>query len=425
MKKFILLSTFLSFLFSAGAFAGEQDTIWSKALSGVTNAFFTPDDQSIITNRINQIVELDFESGELIRESKNIRSSFHEFELSYSGNYIFILHFNQDYASLVNYSDFSIKQAINLKDSNWLPHSIAISADDNNLAIGVHDLVKKVNYILVYDSETGKLIKRLESSQVTRDLKYSPDGKYLAAISAAYDFQDYPDDPKYYLHLYDAKTYEFIRTLDYTKSHTEKIISVNFNKTGTLLLESCENINSKIWNLEDFDIFKEYSFNNFTCFMGLNSNNKYTVTASVDISSLKLHFFDNDLNKLVSMYPYRISKFSISNNDDLIICAATGGLYLLIPYWKMTDVPSDYELISYNVDYKNTILNIEYEVSMPEQTEINLFDNTGIKIKSIFTGLSREGLNVIEEQLKLASGIYHLQMKIGEKELFEKFIVVN
>ena len=424
MKKLILFTAILSFLFSAGAFAGEQDTIWSKALSGVTNAFFTPDDQSIITNRINQIVELDVESGELIRESKKIRSSFLEFELSYSGNYIFILHYNQDYASLVNYNDFSIKQAINLKDSNWLPLSIAISADDNNLAVGVWESMHK-SYILIYDSETGNLINRIESNQRAVDLKYSLDGRYLVAITAAPDFDDYPDDLKYYLHLYDAKTYEFIRTLDYTKSHTEKIISVNFNKTGTLLLESCENINSKIWNLEDFDIFKEYSFNNFTCFMGLNSNNKYTVTASVDISSLKLHFFDNDLNKLVSMYPYRISKFSISNNDDLIICAATGGLYLLIPYWKMTDVPSDYELISYNVDYKNTILNIEYEVSMPEQTEINLFDNTGIKIKSIFTGLSREGLNVIEEQLKLASGIYHLQMKIGEKELFEKFIVVN
>ncbi len=387
--------------------------------------FFTPDDQSIITNRINQIVELDVSTGEVLRESKKIRSSFVEFELSYSGNYIFILHYNQDYVSLVNYNDFSIKQAINLKDSNWLPHSIAISADDNNLAIGVHDLVKKVNYILVYDSETGKLIKRLESSQVTRYLKYSPDGKYLAAISAAYDFQDYPDDPKYYLHLYDAKTYEFLRTLDYTKSHTEKINCVNFSRDSKYLMESCGLKKSQVWDLITFEITQEYPFENNTFGIKITNNKKFSLLTSLDIGQLYLYTYNNIEEKIVYKYPDRIARFNLSNQEDYIIANMGGYLMLLVPYWEMNSIFDDKQEILLDISYKNQLLAIKFESSTSENNEITIFDNSGVKIKTLYSGFSREGLNMIEEQLKLASGIYHLQMKIGEKEIFEKFIVVN
>ena len=425
MKKFILLTAFLSFLFSAGTIAAEQDTIWTKGLSGAIDVFFTNDDQTIITNKKNKIVELNVSTGNILRESDSILTYFKELELSVPGNYIFILHSAQDYASLVRYNDFSIIHKINLKDSSWLPHSIAISADEQNLAIGVYDRDKYVSYILIYDTDTGDLLKKIESNQTAKDLKYSPDGSYLAAVTAAYDYHDYPEDPTYYVQLYDAKSYQHIKTIDQTTWRTQKIKSVDFSKDGTLLMESCQSKNSVIWNLSNYNIFKEYSFSNHFGKIKSTVSKKYTVITAIENVFLELFIFDNELDQIVYNYSYDIGDFTISNNEDLIIGNMGGYLMLLVPYWKMNSIFDDKQEILLDISYKNQLLAIKFESSTSENNEITIFDNSGVKIKTLYSGFSREGLNMIEEQLKLASGIYHLQMKIGEKEIFEKFIVVN
>ncbi len=426
MKKLILFTAILSFLFSAGAIAGEQDTIWTKSgLFGAIDVYFTNDDQTIITNKKNKIVELDVITGDILRESDSILTYFKELELSVQGNLIFILHSAQDYASLVRYNDFSIIHKINVKDSNWLPHSIAISADEQNLAIGVYDRDKYVSYILIYDTDTGDLLRKIESNQTAKDLKYSPEGSYLAAVTAAYDYHDYPEDPTYYVQLYDAKTYQHVKQLDQTTWRTQKITAIDFNKDGSLIFESCRQKNSIVWNIDDYNMFKEYSFNTFVGFMKSTYDRKYTAITALDYNSLKLYIYDNEKNKMIHKYPYDISDFDISNNQNLIIGKIGGTFNLLIPYWNMNDVSNEETKTTLIVDYSKGLLSIDYELKSPIQTKINLFDNTGKMIKSIFSGLSQEGMNRIEESIDLISGVYHLQVKMGKSEMVKKFLVVR
>ena len=434
MKKFILLSTVLSFLFSAGAIAGEQDTIWTKEMSNAANACFLPGDSTIISTINKHFVLMKTETGEIIRESEElIAEKFLDFDYM-KGKYLAALDYRQKRVILYDITNFKVKNNFySDNDSNWIS-AVAISPDDRYIAVGLvwpdDDNRRVINIIEI---ETMTIIKTINThNQRIEKIKFSPDGNYFATISL--DQFPYPNDDnyQYFLDLYDGQTYEHIKELDRTEYRenwvADEIKSIEFSDDSRLLLQSNKGYLSSIWDISSLSKIKTIPEKNDISSMILTEDKKYLIigTGWVKTGIFILNYSTEEyIYKYLDAMPFTGRHLDLNDNESCLLASIFDKIALLKPYWKIVNVENDKEEIPLNISYQNSVLSIEFMSQVPIETKFNLFDNNGKLVKMIFSGLSQEGVNHIEEYINLLSGVYHLQVISGNMELVKKFIVVE
>ena len=426
MKKVILLPAILSFLFSAGAIAGDQDTVWTTYNGGGGGAYFTNNDSTILVSMQGRYRDLDVKTGEILRESERFEADFGRFELSQDHKYLVSINNGQSNVKIVRYNDFSLLKEYKYDLSERFLKTIAISHDNTIIALASKATDNIIEFININNDEILKEINL--KTKRTNYLKFSPDGQYIVLASA---IMDYNEEFTHYLDIYDAHTYEHIKTLDILNNGGE-YKNIKFSMDGKFLYAPVHGEGSRIFDMETLRKWIQLPGETIEQIMishiRMASNQKFLIFSLTSMDPYHGHdlqIYSLESGEIVKKYKVTGNGYLTLSKDENRIYAGGNRMYMIETDWNFTTVSDKESLIEAEVEYNNEMLLIDFESIIPEAAEIILYDNSGKMIKLIYFGISHEGMNHIEESIDLVSGVYHLQVKTGNNEVVKKFLVVR
>lgn len=169
--------------------------------SNIVNSLsYSPDNRIIASGDLNGRLYLwDVTSGDLLRELPLIEKKYgfpvNDLKFNQSGTILYVISSNRNELTLWDVNsgtlldEYSFQNRPSKLTYNPLTDTIAIGFDNGNIAIR--------------DGRTGNYIKELTNTRLdsVSDLKYSPDFKYLVAVSTSY---------KQLISYFDAENYTYI-----------------------------------------------------------------------------------------------------------------------------------------------------------------------------------------------------------------------
>ncbi len=398
MKKFFV---FMIIVLSFSILKAElSDTIWTHPLWGIIKAVkFSPDGKYIYAGSDkNWITKIDAVTNKEIY-GINTPADFMSMDLSKDGKYI-LLTASKDTVLLINAEDkalirqFIIPAGTELKG---LPQNASISYDSKYCSITYHrslpNFKSKIS-ILVWELETGKLIKDIDASNPGADfLKFSP----RENIFAVGNYKG--DNGKATIDIYSTETWDILYTLG---GHTVNLEGINFSPDGNYLASwsSADDSNLiKVWDIKNRKLNQNINGIDYriaevwdACFL----NNNSIIASSETLINLKLRFefilinLDKQtktvIDELKSGYSCDIN---ILNSKSLLACANYGGATL------------------YNL--ANTL-----DVPIDNQKPITLYPNPATK-----------ELNVSLQNINNTPVVYRIINSIGQEILHNSSFVQN
>jgi dipeptidyl aminopeptidase/acylaminoacyl peptidase len=184
--RFLLLFL-ISFLLLAATASAQPELIeiWEKQYPEEINfAKFSNDGQFIYGATDKNIVRISVETGEILSEFDNTDvSGIYDMNVSSIGNVIV----TRDGGGGINIWD--VKQEKATKYIYLNSRSVDISPDEQYIAVGSMLEGEKYNdgIIIIYDYINDKEITRVHSNSAVSKLKFSNDGRFLAAGSVSHD----------------------------------------------------------------------------------------------------------------------------------------------------------------------------------------------------------------------------------------------
>ncbi|MCK5743096.1 MAG: T9SS type A sorting domain-containing protein [Chlorobi bacterium] len=433
MLRTILILTVL-IVFSGKVFAGDtSDVVWKKDYPMHSSSYMvlSPDEQYICLPGGGGIQIVNAETGDLIRTT-GIGGATGVVSLSFfpDSDKLAYRTFTAQSQNLVVYS---ISEDKIIENIAYEPHDdydpcvyCDVSPDGSNV-ITCGRFAGKEN-IWIHSSESYEIIKKLDfyNEDQTTDyylpyiVKYSPSGKYVAALAYSKDFQHN------YLHtvlkVWNMETGEyFIKTesmdggpIDISFSDDEKYLAVLSIGTMNII-----DIDSKtiIDPIENQHSIRQVLLNN----------------DKIAINSSRLLIYDFVTKKLCYEYSFKPGGLVMTKDKNYFYTVLPDEelqMFVLHKIYARWDVDAiaeemnDYFVIEIT---PNPIVNIStITINSPgsKQVEISITDMNGNQLLVVFNGLLVAGENRFPiDYLTLSSGTYFCTVSSNDNKQSVKFIV--
>ena len=149
--------------------------------------------------------------------------------------------------------------------SNWI-NSASFSPDGTKVATASDD-----NTAIIWDVETGQVLRNLRHSDKVNSASFSPDGTKI--VTAAYDSTAI---------IWDAETGQVLRNL----RHSAWINSASFNPDGSKVITASNDSSAIIWDVETGQVLRNLRHSDKVNSASFSPNGSKVVTASSDNTAI-------------------------------------------------------------------------------------------------------------------------------------------
>jgi hypothetical protein len=423
IKKFLLLTLFL--LFGAGmqrATANDKDTVWYRILPSsfdVSSIKFSPDDQKIFafSNSANAVRIINVADG----KTDTVLSGYKDGVFTADGRYM--ISYGGKNLYKVDLQDFSRTTPFDTAIENI--QSVSISDNGLIACILYKDLVAHRYQFHVWDYNTGKIVFTKEYKPFTddhktgrgiNDIQLSKNGSYLfVSVAEGYTIANKYFDLGDFSIVYDMNTKDSVRRID----NGVRIYPSNTGKYVTFIPYK-EDEEFFIYNTEiDSIIFTKHGENNWISNISYTSDDKYFSVSyrGTDVGRIEIwDLFKKEYIKNYRTIPAGYSFFGvdISHNNDYIF--GSSGSHCFLYYLNIiNEIPNN--IIEATITYPNpvnNIFNLEFNLTIPNLTNIDLIDLTGNTVQNIENTFLTEGNHQYSVNIAdLPAGAYILRINSG------------
>ena len=277
------------------------------------------------------------------------------------------------------------------------------------------------NKITEYNLETGEVLRSVSTpSHGLSDIKVSPSGNLIGVYSPWKDFGNI-------LHIYNAHTLEFIRSINFRDYFEEGNIeggsNFNFDPISDDVYIGCNVSIVKInpFTLEKTDIITNQYIN--VSSIEVSENRDKLFTGIWDGSTFETAVVALDQNNEITRldeYPQLILPF-----DEFIIVANSKTKNNIVKLSLVTNIDESEEIqLSVFPNPNSGSLNVSFQNSQPSQIQIKLFNIQGELIQFFYDELYTEPLFTMAFDISNnPNGSYLLEIRIGENEYVENIIL--
>ena len=280
-----------------------------------------------------------------------------------------------------------------------------------------------INNIGIYSSIDMKLFKAIKFSELPCGITTSPDGKYFVTNSWAYTDWQNKTQPYYRLILWDAHTFQQIKTI-YKDTTNNDIPVIKFTPDSKYLAAA---IGGQDWlyTTNNFSIYKK--FGDFTTAIVFSNDVKFMITGGSATQIWNLNNFNRnyEYNRELS---WGRDGVDVTKDSKYIISASGSILSLFNGRLNNDGIIEKLKEKDSFVIYPNPIngiANISFNNSLMGNYDIKILNNVGNEISKLFGGFLDIGnMNFQWNTENQPSGIYFCRI-IGTKTNLIYKIIVN
>ena len=420
MKKLILLTAILSFLFSAGARAQADSLVmWTNNEVQFHSMPAIHPNGNVLIRSHYDILEIDGLTGEIIR---NINVPF----TGYVSDWIDISKDGTRFVACRKIVNFETGEII-----GELPEETAyvkfFHPDNNLLIYKINTLENNRWFIMNIDQGNSIIVENL--SNYTTAFEVSLDGRFLAlATLENYD----TEDESTHFYLFDAQTMQFIKELEDYPANGRRIEYIQFSENAKYVGYGHKNGHKKAtyftceapyqkWEYGFYNIGfinEEYIFLfsssvNY-CYGVIRRISDNTDIYETNIYSSRIPLFNDNYNSIITDY------FFLSDPEQFIRCLNSLDFEKIL---STVGVKDELDTNAFRAEYSGGILTINGLES--QSVEINLTINN-IQGEVVFSqNIAAVHGSQISLSVSLPSGVYIARIRTGENNYSSKFIVVN
>ncbi len=430
MKKLMFLVVVITAMWQLG-YAEDNDTLWTRRVVGedINDVKFSPDGNIIATahqdNQLKGNAKIHIWNAQTGDELKVI--DFHTdfitaIAFTNDGKYLYAagdnLLGNKIYIKKIELISNQTIKDLSIDESNWSGvRNIFLSKDDTKVFLGLQG--SDTSNVLIINNETGELIRNVAVENAMYKFIISSDERYFAFISRYFKSVSH-----YRVNLWDAVTFEKIKTLDDTK---DEITDIAFSSDGTELYEVLNSFeyNMKVLKIPSGDLSKTYKINQVDDIKGIyklfpfKNSDMIFITYTNKFMQGKNGILDIKNDKLSYIYETSLSDAELIdiNTDQTKIICTIGRIYLYlfnnkITGYKDTDSinPINHDIIIPNpLEKKATI-----KVNIPKAglTKFALTNETGLDLGILFNDFLDIGYQEVAVNLpSLPNGNYFVSIQ--------------
>ena len=99
---------------------------------------------------------------------------------------------------------------------------------------------------------------------------------------------------------------------------------------------------------------------------------------------------------------------------------------LSVTFNKKDQIPNNFNLINVYPNPFNPVLNINFDIAWPGITKVNILDIYGSYIETLHSGFLQSGSHEMSWNAEsMPSGVYFISLKLGDKSLTEKVVLLK
>ena len=99
---------------------------------------------------------------------------------------------------------------------------------------------------------------------------------------------------------------------------------------------------------------------------------------------------------------------------------------LSVTFNKKEQIPRNFNLINVYPNPFNPVLNINFDIAWPGITKVNILDIYGSYIETLHSGFLQSGSHKMSWNAEsMPSGVYFISLKLGDKSLTEKVVLLK
>ena len=99
---------------------------------------------------------------------------------------------------------------------------------------------------------------------------------------------------------------------------------------------------------------------------------------------------------------------------------------LSVTFNKKEQIPKNFNLINVYPNPFNPVLHINFELSLAGLTQVDILDVAGAHIKTLHSGFLKSGSHELSWHAEsMPSGLYFISLKLGDKSLTEKVVLLK
>jgi WD40 repeat protein len=417
LNKLLFFFALAFVLGSAGASAGQQDTIWSVRTGNneVKDCHFTPSGDSVIAIAGDSLYIFQTSTGSILKKSF-LPFSTSKFRLFHYSTKMAIVGYGGptfiwDYAA-----DTIIAQLLPLLSTL----SLDISPDDLRLIIGTSQYYGFK--IMVYDLQQKTFTDSIDAGGSVVALSISPDGQYLASSAHTQDSQSGHDYDK--LILRQIGTWEIIKDFDPTS--TEGIIKdIKFSPDSKYIGIAKWDGTVKVYRTDSLDLHRDFvvyqGFSNGPIRVCFSNNSQFIYSGLFNYFTTKLWNIEN--NELIYTYNC-VSVYGLDVTVNEKIVAGSGyDVNLLAPKFLSVSDP----LLESNEQPTGFIISKSNNQALTLKSSCNNLENC--RLYDVFGNLIQydnilsfsDNGNISINPVQLGTGVYFLA--VGMERVVKVMVV--
>ena len=429
LRNLFLITAALLLLFVQSAFAQTEelpDTVWTKFTypAAVNAVKFTPDGRYLASGGSDAIPKLwDVETGELIREFQGNGWAIWGLDVNPSGNLIAVV----NSISVVTVWDINTGEILKVLDEypNQMQgleyNSLSFSNNGLYLAASIADYTNSgiKPAVFIWSTETWEVIGKAENLLNPFHVTFSPDDAILA-VSNIVDGHE-----RKTVGLYEVPSLNRIGGTEYISTTVNQS---SFSPDGNYIAGALTVIPNKIWNTSDWKFSRELGKNSYS--ITFSNDNKFIITGGGQPTDRHVQIWNNENGELIYTYPKSNipNSLDVSPNNKLIAASLmTSGIIVYYAKWNPTSVKENPVLVTEPLIFPNPAsrtVNIEFELLIPSEISIGIYDINSRKISSIYDGFLEPGIQNFEWNIsRVPSGSYFAHITKGGITFTVKIIV--
>ncbi len=392
MKK-LVLSLIMVIFGAITLFAQEpkdSDTVWVKEIgSDVKTVRFSPDGNYIYAAALGRKpMKLSTATGEILMEYEGFfyeaTEHFSALDISSDGKWLIGGEYGNNMYIIDTETGVILKTLkTNYQDVQSNKFNTVTITPDKRYVIATNrfrsDPITLMNSIIVWDTESGELIKNIESQDFMK-VKASPDNRHIAVSR-------YVTSPIEIL-IYNTQDWKLEGSLC---CHTESIQDIAFSPDGSLLASCGWGNEIKIWNIEKKQIQLEIQSDNYYCKQILFIDNNNYISGGSDFTTGGIEIWKQ--GELSPSKKYKIGLYDMDfYSEKNLISVASGKSMTLIDISKPLSVPLDIKNSdTTSPNPTNGISQINFILPKSGLTRVSISDMLSNELSILYNGFLEQG----------------------------------